>query len=69
MKEEIANYLLAVEMPKRTEKNNLKYCTSCEKVYETFWGFHYGSQERKHHDMPTYGIERKTCKSCDDEEM
>ena len=67
MKEEINHYLSYTDMPKpRTEKNNLNYCTSCEKVYETFWGFHYGSQERKHHDMPTYGIERKTCKECNE---
>jgi hypothetical protein len=70
MKDAINNYLLGIDMPRlRTEKNNLKYCTLCEKVYETYWGFHYGSTEMKHHDMPTYGLDRKTCKSCCDEEV
>ncbi len=55
-------------MPKRTEKNNLKYCTICKKVYERYWGFHHGSTEQKHDDMPTYGIDREHCKICKEEE-
>tara|TARA_R110002110_G_scaffold299968_1_gene514064 strand:+ start:399 stop:605 length:207 start_codon:yes stop_codon:yes gene_type:complete len=65
MKAEIDNYLLSRDMPTgRLETNNLSYCTICNMVYETYWGFHYGVQETKHHDMPTYGLDRKDCQDC-----
>lgn len=67
MKEEISNYLLAVEMPKRTEKNNLKFCKSCMRVYERYWTTYHGYQEIKHQDMPTYGVERRECEICEKE--
>ena len=66
MKVEINHYLKSLSMPEtREEKNNLSYCTICRTVYETWWGFSYGLQETKHHDMPTYGIKRKNCKDCE----
>jgi hypothetical protein len=65
MKPEIDNYLQSIDMPApRTEKNNLSYCTICSKVYESYWAFQYGRQETKHHDMPTYGLDRKDCQDC-----
>ena len=65
MKSEMNNFLLAIDMPKpRTEKNNLSYCTVCNTVYESYWAFQYGRQEVKHHDMPTYGLDRKDCQDC-----
>tara|TARA_R110002020_G_scaffold89318_1_gene218623 strand:+ start:329 stop:526 length:198 start_codon:yes stop_codon:yes gene_type:complete len=64
MKQEINHYLQGLEMPKKREGDNLSYCTLCKTVYETYWGFHYGSMEKKHHDMPTYGLKRKSCNEC-----
>ena len=65
MKQEINNYLTSIDMPKpKSEKNNLNYCTQCNTVYETYWGFYYGLLQTKHIDMPTYGVERKDCQDC-----
>ena len=65
MKDEITNYLKSIDMPTPKEgQNNLKYCSLCETVYETWFHYGYGTQETKHYDMPTYGIDRKECQSC-----
>jgi len=65
MKTEIDTYLKSIAMPPiPPEKNNLKYCTRCNTVFETWWGSSYGRQETKHFDMPTYGVTRKHCKGC-----
>ena len=54
-------------MPKRTEKNNLKFCKSCMRVYERYWHGYRGYQEVKHTDMPSYGVERRECEKCEKE--
>ena len=70
MKHEIEFYLNARVMPQKIEHDNLKYCPDCERVYETYYC---SSQrkfvERRHLDMPTYGLRRECCKICDTEKI
>jgi hypothetical protein len=68
MRDEIQNYLLGVVPNSKKDKTNLRYCLDCSYVWEEFYGMHRGIQCKKHPNMPTYKLERKTCFVCEAEQ-
>ena len=68
MKAEIYNYLKSVDLPKSSKKDNLRYCLKCRSVWEEWFYPHEGYKCSKHLDMPSYGLDRKQCYECNDEE-
>jgi len=65
MKAEINNYLCGIPMPTKKETSNLRYCIECKTVWEMFSYVRKGMQCRKHHDMPSYKLNREVCFDCD----
>ena len=41
-----------------------KYCTHCNTVWEMFVSQGTAGYEIKHHDFPSYGLERQDCSTC-----
>ena len=61
-KTEMFNYFKGVEMPKQTKDTSLRFCINCKSVWEGFTLV--TIQFKKHPDMPTYGLQREKCPSC-----
>ena len=51
----------AKDIKENKETFNVQYCTACNSAYEYNKGvtFH-------HHDFPSFGLKRQTCKTCAD---
>mgnify|MGYP003629104631 FL=1 len=65
MKAEINNYINGSPMPPKREASNLRYCLECKTVWEKSWHMGFGLRCTKHHDMPTYKLDRESCFDCD----
>tara|TARA_Y100001973_G_C5203172_1_gene339388 strand:+ start:2481 stop:2732 length:252 start_codon:yes stop_codon:yes gene_type:complete len=69
LKEEINRYLLSNEIkPKKPADPGIKYCLKCKSVWE-FYHFAGDYFFKKFSDMPTYGLDRETCRECEGKEI
>jgi len=64
MKVEIQTYLKGISPVIKKQKDApMNFCIKCKTVWEYWWQSG-SSFFRKYKDMPTYGLERKTCNEC-----
>lgn len=66
LSKELLHYFNGKEMKPKKDNCTLKFCKKCNKVHETYYE-NSGAKKNQHivyEDMPTYGLERETCREC-----